>query len=287
MAQDVFITFFMIYLGLNNQQLFHLYFTPALWYFIIFSILDFRLLTLIWKMQYYPHEDENNNISFRKKIFCFHLKTYCMIIIGIFIIRYAVSHSNLMILLSFGMIPQIIQVATKQVNSKFDWYFSIIFINTRLLILLYHRGCPMNVEEFQPYVPQSVIFLVLIFCQIFILRYQSLNGSRSILPTFFLPNRYEYFVKYDADRLKQIQDSNTSIEYDDQICPICLEGVYSITHEHLIQRLERNPYYKQLSTKKCEYMRAPCGHTFHIVCLLNWMDVKLECPSCRCKLPPI
>ena len=51
MVQDMFICFFMIYLGLNNQQVFHLYFTPALWYFIIFSILDFRLLTLLWKMQ--------------------------------------------------------------------------------------------------------------------------------------------------------------------------------------------------------------------------------------------
>ena len=60
MTQDVFITFFMIYLGLNNQQLFHLYFTPALWFFIIFSILDFRLLTLIWKLQHFPSEEEHN-----------------------------------------------------------------------------------------------------------------------------------------------------------------------------------------------------------------------------------
>ena len=51
MIQDLFLSFFLIYLGLNNQQSFHLYFTPALWYFIIFAILDFRLLTLIWKMQ--------------------------------------------------------------------------------------------------------------------------------------------------------------------------------------------------------------------------------------------
>lgn len=54
MIQDVFVTFFLIYLGLNNQQLFHLYFTPALWYFIIFAILDFRLLTLVWKLQNEP-----------------------------------------------------------------------------------------------------------------------------------------------------------------------------------------------------------------------------------------
>lgn len=64
MVQDVFITFFMIYLGLNNQQVFHLYFTPALWYFIIFSILDFRLLTLIWKMQNQRSFEEIDVVEF-------------------------------------------------------------------------------------------------------------------------------------------------------------------------------------------------------------------------------
>lgn len=62
MIQDVFITLFMIYLGLNNQQLFHLYFTPALWYFIIFAILDFRLLMLIWKLR---NERELANLDVR------------------------------------------------------------------------------------------------------------------------------------------------------------------------------------------------------------------------------
>jgi hypothetical protein len=34
-------------------------------------------------------------------------------------------------------------------------------------------------------------------------------------------------------------------------------------------------------------MHAPCGHVFHAHCLSRWMDVKLECPTCRAKLPPV
>jgi len=33
-------------------------------------------------------------------------------------------------------------------------------------------------------------------------------------------------------------------------------------------------------------MKTPCGHKFHIPCLLTWMEVKMECPTCRAALPP-
>ena len=35
------------------------------------------------------------------------------------------------------------------------------------------------------------------------------------------------------------------------------------------------------------YMLAPCNHIFHRECLLQWMTVKMECPTCRMKLPPV
>ena len=33
-------------------------------------------------------------------------------------------------------------------------------------------------------------------------------------------------------------------------------------------------------------MVTPCGHFFHNKCLHKWMDVKMECPTCRQPLPP-
>jgi hypothetical protein len=32
-------------------------------------------------------------------------------------------------------------------------------------------------------------------------------------------------------------------------------------------------------------MMTPCDHIFHADCLQQWMDVKMECPSCRASIP--
>lgn len=39
-------------------------------------------------------------------------------------------------------------------------------------------------------------------------------------------------------------------------------------------------------SKKKGYMLAPCDHLFHTDCLMQWMDIKMECPICRKELPP-
>jgi hypothetical protein len=35
------------------------------------------------------------------------------------------------------------------------------------------------------------------------------------------------------------------------------------------------------------YMLAPCDHLFHKDCLVQWMEVKMECPICRKDLPTL
>ncbi|VEU38306.1 unnamed protein product [Pseudo-nitzschia multistriata] len=40
------------------------------------------------------------------------------------------------------------------------------------------------------------------------------------------------------------------------------------------------------SSNRAAYMIAPCDHVFHKDCLVQWMEVKMECPICRHPLPP-
>ncbi len=34
-------------------------------------------------------------------------------------------------------------------------------------------------------------------------------------------------------------------------------------------------------------MMTPCKHKYHKKCLLQWMNMKMECPTCRARLPRI
>eukprot|EP00953_Heterococcus_sp_UTEX-ZZ885_P017188 9621-Heterococcus_DN1.PRE.2 len=35
-----------------------------------------------------------------------------------------------------------------------------------------------------------------------------------------------------------------------------------------------------------DHMITPCDHSFHSECLLQWINIKMECPTCRSVLPP-
>jgi len=41
----------------------------------------------------------------------------------------------------------------------------------------------------------------------------------------------------------------------------------------------------KLKPKKGQIMKTPCNHKFHIPCLVEWMSIKMACPTCRAQLP--
>ena len=56
------------------------------------------------------------------------------------------THKILIVLLSLGMLPQIGQIAVKNINNKLDFYFGILFLNVRGLLLVSLRVTSFTIE---------------------------------------------------------------------------------------------------------------------------------------------
>ena len=96
------------------------------------------------------------------------------------------------------------------------------------------------------------------------------------IPSFLLPKLYNYFEK------KPVKTAELT-ESERETCSICmnfLDEDSDITIDPNA-RIPRNFLTKQ----KDNIMNCPCNHKFHNTCLVNWMCVKMECPSCRLELP--
>lgn len=36
-----------------------------------------------------------------------------------------------------------------------------------------------------------------------------------------------------------------------------------------------------------DYMCTPCNHNYHSVCLKKWIEIRLECATCRQAIPAV
>jgi len=120
-------------------------------------------------------------------------------------------------------------------------------------------------------------------------------GSRFFVPSFCLPPKYNYFVHYSVDLEMQIPQYVTIFNFCEKIiffykddCVICMFSLYEDPEQTLQDPLlgENNEIGIEKKVKKI-IMKTPCNHRYHISCLLEWSKVKLECPTCRKRLPPM
>lgn len=99
---------------------------------------------------------------------------------------------------------------------------------------------------------------------------QSRFGPRCFVPARFLPAKYNYFRAVPRRRsgtgVAAAGPGDVETGDGGTECVICMNVV----------DLER----------PAARMVTPCGHFFHPHCLQRWIDIKMECPTCRRPLPP-
>lgn len=101
--------------------------------------------------------------------------------------------------------------------------------------------------------------------QVALLLGQAWFGPRFFIPSRFLPPKYDYF-RAAAPRKEALPDGDIETGDAGAECVICMNPVDVLTPP--------------------ARMLTPCNHVFHPACLQRWMDVKMECPTCRAVLPP-
>ncbi|ONI17124.1 hypothetical protein PRUPE_3G139300 [Prunus persica] len=241
--------------GILVESLFNAFATAAFFKFVVFSIFEMRYLLAIWKASRPTNSGEGWE-TMRRELSVLYSRFYGILLGGILFMYEFHNFLRPILLLMYSFwIPQIITNVIRDSRKPLHPHYILGMTVTRLAIPLYIFGCPNNFMRIEPDKSWCICLGVFIGLQASILLLQHYLGSRWFIPRQILPEKYSYFRRYD-------QDTHHTTD-----CVICMTAV-------------------DLTQRSNDCMVTPCDHFFHSGCLQRWMDIKMECPTCRRPLPP-
>lgn len=306
-----------ILLCMMMQPVFTAFAMVAFFKLLIFCVIEMKYMVII--MQARINADNNYSAEdLRRRVASLHLRFYFVLIVVLVMFWTLIQTHRVICLLALYSfwIPQIIQnVITESKNPLHVNYIYGMSL-TRLIPPLYMYGVPSNffMEFFPEYTSDlfvcEILFLWVGF-QAGILIAQGKYGTRFMIPTRFLPPKYDY-SRPIPESLLPPQHSNERQSPDDVETNTLIggddkgprnrksssrngsddsHGVTTIYESHDSSEgtsLDCVICYNSINIEnKRGYMLAPCDHIFHRDCLEQWMEVKMECPICRMSLPPL
>ena len=196
------------------------------------------------------------------------MKMGSLIIFGLMISSYFILNYYLFCVLFSYPIFQVIFNYNKVVKKNcFDIKMYLPLFASQLWFPVYLRGYYSDLVKLDTdYLFVSILCGQVLFC-IFVMYLQSVFG-----PKFFIPKKCRS-SSYIYERKLKGEMQNEGVT-----CPICF---FALMHQ---PNEEEKDLKGSMLLKK--FMRTPCNHDFHEVCLKQWMDLKLNCPCCRKEIPP-
>lgn len=165
-------------------------------------------------------------------------------------------------ILHLFFIPQIIQ------NSIYGYKRSMSIVATTIILLnkgLISAYFLIYEENFIKYKPDYFLFLsiaCILLIQGIILYWQRFK-PRFLVPKKYRPLHYDYF---------RTKEEELQFEGLDNTCNICMTPLNIGKSAEQVVNFSKT-------------LHTPCNHRYHQDCLLHWLEIKLECPTCRSKLP--
>ncbi|XP_051151967.1 transmembrane E3 ubiquitin-protein ligase FLY2 [Andrographis paniculata] len=252
---DAYICLLHLTAGILVESLFNAFATAAFFKFVVFSIFEMRYLLAIWKANR-PTSNGDNWEAMRRELSALYSRFYGILLGGILVMyEFHKFLRFILLLLHSFWIPQIITNVVRDSRKPLHPHYILGMTITRMAIPLYVFGCPSNFMRIEPDRNWCTYLALFMGFQACVLLLQHYFGSRCFIPRQILPEKYSYYRRFH-------QGSNHSID-----CVICMTAI-------------------DLSQRSNDCMVTPCDHFFHSGCLHRWMDIKMECPTCRRPLPP-
>jgi len=257
---DAYDSFLHLCLGLSSQYMFNTIAIVSLFKFILFSVVEARYFLTIWRQRRSEAFDQGWE-AVRQQLSWLYSRFYGALLMGLVLIYNNLQHLDIIVLaFQAHWVPQILLDAWQGSRSALCPTFIGGISLTRVLSILYLWGCPHTVfnGELYPKLPGApnmwvcLAAVLLHAVQVGTMVLQRTIGPRWFVPWICMPQVYNYF-------------RNVEVESGSE-CVICMSDI---------------------DIEDARKAVTPCSHAFHGECLSQWMDIKMECPTCRASLPPI
>ncbi|BBN11396.1 transmembrane E3 ubiquitin-protein ligase [Marchantia polymorpha subsp. ruderalis] len=250
--------------GILVESLFNAFATAAFFKFVIFSIFEMRYLLAIWKARRPVNSGEGWE-AMRRELSVLYSRFYGFLLGGILIMYELHSMLRYILILFYSFwIPQIVANVVRDSRKPLHPHYILGMTVTRLAIPLYTFGCPNNFMRVETSFSWCIGLIAFMFSQAAVLLLQHYMGARCFIPRQCLPEKYCYYRRVDRSSLAPGGEDEILVVD----CVICMAAV-------------------DMAGRSTECMVTPCDHFFHSGCLQRWMDIKMECPTCRRPLPPM
>lgn len=330
-----------IYLSLAMQPLFTAFASVAFFKLLIFCVIEMKYMALIIQARN-SSNGGNTTELLRRQVAMLHLRFYVALFGAFLAFFYAGEKFRIpynLALYSFW-VPQIVQNVITEAKRPMHNYYIYGMSLTRLVAPLYVFGESNNfLKEVYPESPTDLymceLLVLWIGIQTAVLIAQGKYGARFMIPSRFLPPKFDYSRPIPPSMLppgttqeptpdlplqrqgrnsessQGMQESQSLLSNDPVAVDRHTTGVTtrnrikgsrgrqenSMTTETVVNDTSAESSAHSLDCVICYnaidvhnrrgYMLAPCDHIFHRDCLLEWMNVKMECPICRTELPSI
>lgn len=275
---------------IDSASLFLIFFL----YFFLFVVVDYRLVLFVWKYQTFGGVNDLQNPLYSRRLYFFQIKLYTLILAYNYLTWRFFMNVWLMALNSLILIPQIVHNVKNPTASKFDVNYLIFYTALKYIIFYYLRSYPQNIYHLRYYYVIPGVGFGCILLSLVILYLQEVRGAAFLVPKTLKPKQHEYFIDVNVYRRLKEDEVSKSEEsfFKDDSCSICLDELLDkdskVKSPKSGQELKVKLHRRKLKqAKRDQLARAPCQHVFHPYCLLQWMEVKMECPCCRANLPQI